>query len=341
LNIIIGVRNYALGYNNRNPEVIRVFSISTLGFSGKGLVIMQAIYAIFLVLLMFVLAAVGIYLLLEGSILPKKSTREFFKLSKMPLIKLIEGYFYASRPDLYLKPITWSWFKRLFTKSETGDNYHGKVIPLENARKIIKLDKPVEMADLEHIIPYPVARSIVLSNPMPSIAVMECPCRAQKENSCPRDVCLVVGEPFVSFVVEHSPNKARKIKVEEALQILEEEEKRGHIHTAWFKEAMHNRFYTICNCCSCCCLGMASYFRGVSRIAHSGYQPIINKTICKSCGNCISTCLFGAIKLDDIPAISAELCMGCGVCVSHCPLHAIDLTPAPEKGIPLDVEALS
>lgn len=302
---------------------------------------MQAVYIVPLIVLILILVIVGIYLMLEGSIFPKKSTWTFFRLSRMPLLKLLEGYFYASRPDLYLKPITWPWFKRFFIRSETGDNYHGKVIPLDNARKIIRLNKPVEVTDLEHIIPYPVARSIILNSPMPSIAVMECPCRAQKENSCPRDVCLVVGEPFASFVVEHSPNKARRIEVEEALNILEEEEKRGHIHTAWFKDAMHDRFYTICNCCSCCCLGMASYFRGVSRIAHSGYQPIVNKSICVNCGTCSKACLFGAIKpVDDIPEINTGLCMGCGVCVSHCPFHAIELIPAPEKGIPLDVEVL-
>lgn len=303
---------------------------------------MQTVFYVFVItVLILAVVIVGIYLLLEGSFLPRRSSKEFIRLSKMPVIKLLEGYFYASRPDLYLKPITWSWFKKVFIRSETGDNYHGKVIPLDNARKIIKLDKPVEVADLEHIIPYPVARSIILKGPMPSIAVMECPCRAQKVNSCPRDVCLVMGEPFVSFVVEHSPNKARRIEVEEALKILEEEEERGHIHTAWFKQAMHNRFYTICNCCSCCCLGMASYFRGVSRIAHSGYQPIINKSSCVNCEACSKTCLFGAIKqVDDIPVINTDLCMGCGVCVSHCPLHAIKLIPAPEKGTPLDVEVL-
>jgi MinD superfamily P-loop ATPase len=32
---------------------------------------------------------------------------------------------------------------------------------------------------------------------------MECPCRAQKKDACqPHDVCLVMGEPFTSFIVD-------------------------------------------------------------------------------------------------------------------------------------------
>lgn len=299
------------------------------------------IYLIGIVALVLISVVLATYIWLERSIIPKNSTRLFARLSSMPLGKLMEGYFYATRPAWYLKPVSWKWFIPLFMKSESADTYHGKVITVKDAGKIINLDRPVMLSDLEKVIPYPVARSIILDQPL-KLAVMECPCRAQKENSCPRDVCLVAGEPFVSFVVEHSPDKARRISVEEALQILQEEEERGHIHTAWFKDAMHGRFYTICNCCTCCCLGMASYFRGIPRIAHSGYQPLIDAHNCIGCGSCREICPFGAItSIDDVPLVDSTLCMGCGLCVSHCPVQAIELTLAAEKGVPLDLHLLS
>jgi Pyruvate/2-oxoacid:ferredoxin oxidoreductase delta subunit len=298
------------------------------------------IYLIGIVVLVLASVVLAAYILLVRSILPRTSTRQFARLSKMPLIKLLEGYFYATRPSWYLKPVSWAWFMRLFVKSESADNYHGKVITVKDASKIIKLDQPLMLNDLEKVIPYPAARSIILNQPL-KLAVLECPCRAQKENSCPRDVCLVVGEPFVSFVVEHSPDKARRIEVGEALQILQEEEERGHIHTAWFKDVMHGRFYTICNCCKCCCLGMASYFRGVPRIAHSGYQPSIDVNSCTNCGSCREICPFGAIaSIDDVPVVNSSLCMGCGLCVSHCPGQAIELIMAMENGVPLELESL-
>ena len=284
-----------------------------------------------------IILALTIYFYLERSWLPKESTRQFFRLSPLPLAKKLEGYFYAVRPDLYLKPATWPWFMKCLVRNESPDYYHGKVVTVEEAGKIVKLNQPLIRTDLEKLVPYPVARDIILNNPLPSLAVMECPCRAQKENSCPRDVCLVVGEPFVTLVLEHSPQKARKIGVDEALQILAAEEERGHIHTVWFKDAMHNRFYTICNCCTCCCLGMASYFRGVPRIAHSGYRPLIDREICVGCSGCTNICPFSAVEMDNKKAVvNYERCMGCGVCVSHCPVDAIKLLAAPDRGVPLD-----
>lgn len=282
-----------------------------------------------------------LYLWLEHSIWPRPSTREFFSLSNLPWWKKAEGYFYANRPDLYLKPATWKWVIKLMGGKENGDFYHGKILVKEDAARIITLDQPVNR-DLEQILPYPVARSLILDQPLPSVGVMECPCRALTNNNCPRDVCLVVGEPFVSFIVEHNPGKARRLTVDEALQILQEEEERGHIHTAWFKEAMHNRFYTICNCCSCCCLGMQSHNRGVPRLAHSGYQPQLAADTCVGCASCVKTCPFGALSMnDDYPLVNEGKCMGCGICISHCPVQAWHLESIPSKGLPLNVGQLT
>jgi formate hydrogenlyase subunit 6/NADH:ubiquinone oxidoreductase subunit I len=294
-------------------------------------------------LIIIILAALilGAYLSLEGAILPRQSTQQFFSLSDLSWGKKLEGYLYATRTREYLKMAKWQGLLKKLGISETADSYHGKVMTRTDAGKLITLNVPIEIPDLDRVIPYPVARSIILNQPLPSIAVMECPCRAQKQDSCPRDVCLVVGEPFASFMLEHRPDKVRRIETEEALQILDEEEERGHIHTAWFKDAMHNRFYVICNCCTCCCLGMASFFRGVPRMTHSGYIPIVETDSCTGCGMCEEICPFQAISLNmDIPHVNQEGCMGCGLCTSHCPTNSIRLTLAPERGIPLDVEML-
>jgi hypothetical protein len=47
------------------------------------------------------------------------------------------------------------------------------------------------------------------------------------------------------------PDLTDKI-VAEALDLLRAEHERGHLHSAWFKDVMLNRFYAICNCCKCC-----------------------------------------------------------------------------------------
>lgn len=283
-----------------------------------------------------------LWLKMERGLWPHQSTKQFWNFSALPLTKKLEGYLYASRPEWYLRPATWPWFVRKL-KNESPDNYHGKTLTREDATKIITINQPVFLSNLDHVIPYPTAKDIILQAPGLSLAVVECPCRAFKEDAClPRDVCLVVGEPYASFIVYHQPGKARRITVNEALDIINAEEERGHIHTAWFKDVMHNRFYCICNCCRCCCLGMQSYFRGVPRLAHSGYSPLFNNDNCISCGVCISTCPFQALQFkDDLPQLNSDLCMGCGLCVSHCPTDAIEMILAPEKGIPLDIQILT
>ncbi|MGE5389883.1 MAG: ATP-binding protein [Deltaproteobacteria bacterium] len=302
---------------------------------------MPAVKMFGMIAAVFAIAVLVSWLYLERTYWPRKSTRDFFAFSDMTFMQKLEGYFYGVRPDLYLKPAKWPWaVKKL--EGTTANEYHGKVITRRDAAKIVKLDRPVSFQASEKVIPFPVARSIILEG-APPLAVMECPCRAQKPDACePRDVCMVVGEPFVSLVLEHRSGHARRITTEEALGILEQEEKRGHIHTAWFKTVMHDRFYTICNCCTCCCLGMASYHRDVPRITHSGYRPVNDRDGCIECGECETSCPFRAvICLEGSPQINDNKCMGCGICVSHCPVGAIKLELAPDRGIPLDLDRLA
>jgi Pyruvate/2-oxoacid:ferredoxin oxidoreductase delta subunit len=284
-----------------------------------------------------------VWIKLEGTLFPRRSTIDFWRLSNMPFLKKLEGYFYAARPAIYLRPATWQWVIRLFGNREEGQTYHGKIMTKKDTARLINVNEPVHLTELEHVIPYDVARDIILNDPLPSLAAMDCPCRAQKKDACePRDVCIVMGEPIVSFVMEHHPNKARRLTVDEALKIIEAEEQRGHIHTAWFKDSMHDRFYTICNCCTCCCLGMKSFFRGTPRIAHSGYSPAIDASICAGCGTCEGICPFSAIAdQGGRPVIDTGKCMGCGLCVTHCRIGAISLSLAPQKGTPLNIERLT
>jgi len=202
-------------------------------------------------------------------------------------------------------------------------------------------NKPINMPDLEQVIPYKRARDIILKNP-DHIAVLNCPCRATQEKPCqPEDVCLVIGEPFAGFIVEHHPQKARWISREEAAAILEAEDQRGHVHHAFFKDAMLDRFYAICNCCSCCCGAINAHKGGTPMLASSGYISVVDRDLCIGCETCSAFCQFDAIQMEDGQAsVNYEKCMGCGVCGNKCEQEAITLKRAPAKGEPLDICAL-
>lgn len=223
--------------------------------------------------------------------------------------------------------------------SPETSTYHSKVVKLDDAKSLVKIDRDISITDTETVIPYKLARDIIIKNP-DSITVFECPCRKTKENPCePLDVCMFVGEPFASFLLEHETNNPRKISQDEAVNILKAEDDRGHLHTAWFKESLGGRFYAICNCCGCCCAAMRGHFANVPLIASSGYISEVNEE-CNGCEECVEYCHFGAIRVEDRALINYEKCMGCGVCEPKCPVDAISLKRDPAKGEPLDIKVL-
>lgn len=293
----------------------------------------------------------------------KPSTRAFYregrKLSDFSFFDWIHGYIYSRWPYLYIGVATgehkltgfftnlWLLISTIFQpKSENkknsrisyADTYHGKVVPLEEAKQLVTIKKEVSIKNIEQVIPYNLARDIILKNP-DHIVVLECPCRAARKEPCqPMDVCLIIGEPFASFISEHHPRRSRWISQEEAVDILSAEHRRGHVQHAFFKDAMLGRFYAICNCCACCCGAMQAWRNGTPMLASSGYLSRVNPGLCTGCGICVESCPFKAISLkDDLACVDDESCLGCGVCVSRCQQGALQLMLAPEKGVPLKI----
>jgi ferredoxin len=223
-----------------------------------------------------------------------------------------------------------------------ADRFHGKVLTQEEAEAIITLDRSISLHDLEQVIPYPMARDLVLKGP-PDIAVYDCSCRRTRENPCqPLQVCMMIGQPYVDFILKQHAERSRRVSQTEALEILQAEHERGHVHSAWFKDAMRGRFYALCNCCKCCCFGIKAMVKyGAPMMASSGYLAHVDEAICKGCGTCESVCPFEAVKVNGTAAVKCDACMGCGVCESQCPNGAMSLVRDDRKGIPLDVRMLA
>jgi ferredoxin len=295
----------------------------------------------------------------------RPSTRAFYsewkEMKERSWSGLLHGYVYMRWPYLYIglgtgeHPLSGALrrigavLKAFHPAQSEGDEppptfaegYHGKVVTTGSARQLVSVREEIEIRDLEKIIPFERARDIILRNP-DHIVVLECPCRTAREDPClPLDVCIIVGEPFSSLVVEHHPGRARWIPREEAEEILVAEHERGHVHHAFFKDAMLERFYAICNCCSCCCGAMQSFRNGTPMLESSGYVSELDPMLCGGCEACADVCPFSAISIiGSTPEINEQKCMGCGVCISHCTLDALHLRRESSKSEPLELFAL-
>ena len=298
----------------------------------------------------------------------KPSTRAFMdeakKIQGYSFFDLLHGYIYARWPYLYIgigigeHPLSKAFapmagfVNRLVTQRKPdesaqeqigfADTYHGKAVPLETVKRLVSLHEEIDIHDLEQVIPYKRARSIILKNP-DHIVVLDCPCRLARKDPClPLDVCLIVGEPFASFILEHQAGHSRRITQEDAVNILQAEDERGHVHHVFFKDAMLERFYAICNCCACCCGAMQAQRNGIPMLASSGYVSQVDELLCIACGDCNEYCQFEALSVGEyVNVVDENKCMGCGVCISKCNQGALSLRRDPKKGEPLEILALA
>jgi ferredoxin len=295
------------------------------------------------------LAAGCLWLVGERGRLILPATRRTFRsqgLRRALRLQTWHLYVYGCWPRVYIGALIHGLFRFLAVSPVPGrhflsNHYHGKVLTPEHARSLVTVEKPIRLRDLEQVIPYPVARLLLLDTPL-DMAVYECPCRLTRAVPCqPTQVCMIMGQPFVDLLLEHHPRTSRRLARDEALELLAAEHRRGHVHVAWFKDACFDRFFAICNCCRCCCGGIdAMLHHGIPMIASSGFVAAVAADRCRGCGACAAVCPFGAVSVNGQATVDGLRCMGCGVCVDQCRSDAIRLVRDETRGVPLDVQLL-
>ena len=273
----------------------------------------------------------------------RPATREFLRASRS-LLSGLHGYVYVRWMNAYVRVLL-----RLtrhspprFAIAWLTARYHGKILTHDHAHAAVTVDRDIRTEAPEQVVPYRLARQIVLTASQ-DIVAFECACRHIRPVHCePTRVCMVLGRPTTDLILALHPDSARRLTRQEAVQLLADEHARGHVHTAWFKDAMLDRFYAICNCCKCCCGGIEAMVQhGVPVLVGSGYVAEIDAAQCAACGNCVEACAFHALAGGDgPPALDWDRCMGCGACEAKCSTGAMRLVRDERKGPPLDVRAL-
>jgi ferredoxin len=157
-----------------------------------------------------------------------------------------------------------------------------------------------------------------------SFALADCICRTHYSRcSKPRDVCFLIDE-LSDKVVGH--NKARRITLAEASEILKKADEHGLVHMTLHMP--DRKIYALCSCCACCChdLQLILDYNRRDLVVKSDYIAVTNQKRCTGCGRCIERCVFGARALcDGVIEFDAMACLGCGLCVSTCPEKATEM----------------
>jgi ferredoxin len=290
----------------------------------------------------------------------KESTKKVFKLHGWRVDRAIHNYFYFIFYDfyvktaLYLTKIVVALFSRFkatnYITKFIFERYHSKVLSRGDVTKILNLDETVMLGPdtTKRIVPYKYANKIVLREP-DNLAVMDCPCKLELKDPCqPVASCIAVGRPLVDFWMDHCEKyHVRRITRDEALDIIDEHRKTGHINQAFFKVATGGSMGVICNCCPKCCVSMratalAQKIKGgqdISQFAPSGYTVEHDNEKCELCGACVKTCNFNAIEIrDGVRIYNPDACVGCELCVENCEHGALTLVLEEGGLFPLDMD---
>lgn len=198
-----------------------------------------------------------------------------------------------------------------------GNEFAGSKTP---QMRVISVQKSLPITT--EVLPYEIVSSMIETAEY--IALADCACRTSLGNcDKPREVCLLFGA-HGRFLVER--NKGRRVSQQEALQVLDQAEEAGLVHTC---NNSQDEFAVVCNCCPCCC----TILRGLTTLknphafAVSGFVVAYLEAACIGCMACLEDrCPVGAITQNDsLAAVETERCIGCGLCVSVCPTDALQM----------------
>ncbi|TFG17413.1 MAG: hypothetical protein EU533_08310, partial [Promethearchaeota archaeon] len=186
------------------------------------------------------------------------------------------------------------------------------------------------------IYTYENIKKLIRKSPGP-FGVAECICRKGQDllgEPCKRtdlrESCLVFRETADLYI---SHGNARPITKEESLNILEQAEQEGLIIQPGNSKVLN----FICTCCGCCCEDLRAVKKNPkpAELYNTNFYAVVDKGICKGCGNCAKRCNMDAINIIDKKAeVNLDRCIGCGQCTVECPTNSIRLTKKAKKKTP-------
>jgi electron transport complex protein RnfB len=231
----------------------------------------------------------------------------------------------------------WDDWKETDYADMTAERWHNLKAANIQALRIVPAYKSI--LDSPEILPHEDPREIVRVQPL--VTVVSCSCRKHTKmmgRPCRKSDsdanCLQFAK---SAEYSLSRGHGRRISVDEALAILDQNEEDGLVHQ-WMNHSKIEAAqpYALCSCCRCCCtIWHAADIRNVPNeeiFAKSRYEARVDPELCNGCEDCVGRCQFDAISMLEIEGstwskavVDAEKCWGCGVCTLVCPTDALKM----------------
>lgn len=241
---------------------------------------------------------------------------------KYALVPLVVGMYELQLNRLHPEFI--QDFKAYTREMGFGLEYLSTEIP---QMRTIPIGKSVEVK--HNVSPFDDVEKL-LNHVAEPFVIVECICRKKREiegKECKvtdrKETCMAVG-PMAESVLE--TGVGRRINREEAIEIIDENQKEGLILQPSNTEDPE----FICSCCGCCC-GILNIHKSLPKPLDfwaTNYQILLDTEKCSGCQLCVSHCQMDAIQPQgkkEPVSINLNHCLGCGVCVVACSKGALEL----------------
>lgn len=151
------------------------------------------------------------------------------------------------------------------------------------------------------------------------VYVTNCDCRSIFQRcSHSRETCISFSSGLNSSAHR---GHARKIRMEDAVELVKTLDQEGLIHTV-------EGDYGICNCCGDCCFEYQAARKcgTIGSWPHTHTLAYYDAADCIHCGLCAKRCPMQAFTKEDKKILfHPDSCIGCGVCATACPRKCISL----------------
>lgn len=253
----------------------------------------------------------------------------FFEFSMMRIREDIDQKILAELFYQYLN-VEEDFIKALFTDGETqlGRTFvHEPVLSDENAL---------------HVLDYERASEVIHTATHMGVGLCYCRHKMQHRNAhcdAPMEICMTFNGAAASLI-RHG--HARAVDKAEGMDLLAQ----AYAHNlVQFGENVREQVNFICNCCGCCCEAMiaARRFAVMHPIHTTNFIPVVDRSSCTGCGQCVTACPVEAMALVSandahqghrkVAKVNTSTCLGCAVCVRACPAEALSLRSREERVI--------